>query len=231
MYYIVYKTTCTINNKIYIGVHKTEDPYNFDGYYGNGISLSNMHFARFPKYPFHYAFNKYGKDNFTRETIAIFDNGDDAFALEAEIVNPAFINSDDNYNIALGGSRNQTTKGKIYVFNCKGEFIEEFECCLDAVKPYNVSDKSIRESANKKVSRKGFLFSWTREINIAEYYIYPKYRTYYLYDKNKNLVKEFNNREEMKDFFNSIGNINNLDRAMKRGYLYYGYYIRRQKWV
>lgn len=35
MKYIVYKTTCLINNKIYIGVHKTEklNRYSLDGIY------------------------------------------------------------------------------------------------------------------------------------------------------------------------------------------------------
>nr|DAM35509.1 MAG TPA: GIY-YIG nuclease superfamily protein [Bacteriophage sp.] len=32
--WIVYCTTCTINNKIYIGVHKTVNPEVFDGYLG-----------------------------------------------------------------------------------------------------------------------------------------------------------------------------------------------------
>ncbi len=33
MNYIVYKTTCLVNNKIYVGVHRTEDPNIFDGYF------------------------------------------------------------------------------------------------------------------------------------------------------------------------------------------------------
>ena len=37
MKYIVYLTTNTANKKIYIGVHRTETPYDFDGYLGNGI--------------------------------------------------------------------------------------------------------------------------------------------------------------------------------------------------
>lgn len=32
MKYIVYRTTCLINNKIYVGVHHTDDPNIFDGY-------------------------------------------------------------------------------------------------------------------------------------------------------------------------------------------------------
>ena len=32
MKYIVYKTTCLVNNKIYIGVHQTYNPDIFDGF-------------------------------------------------------------------------------------------------------------------------------------------------------------------------------------------------------
>lgn len=39
MKYIVYCTTCTKNGKIYIGVHKTENPEVFDGYIGNGLKI------------------------------------------------------------------------------------------------------------------------------------------------------------------------------------------------
>lgn len=37
MKYIVYRTTCLINNKIYVGVHHTDDPNIFDGYLGRGL--------------------------------------------------------------------------------------------------------------------------------------------------------------------------------------------------
>ena len=43
MKYIVYCTTCTKNGKIYIGVHKTENPEVFDGYIGNGLKIGYMY--------------------------------------------------------------------------------------------------------------------------------------------------------------------------------------------
>ena len=48
MYFILYETTNLINNKKYIGVHKTIDLN--DGYLGSGIYLRN-------------AIKKYGKEN------------------------------------------------------------------------------------------------------------------------------------------------------------------------
>lgn len=37
MKYIVYKTTCLVNSKIYIGYHRTSNPEVFDGYLGCGL--------------------------------------------------------------------------------------------------------------------------------------------------------------------------------------------------
>lgn len=50
--YIIYQTTNILNNKIYIGMHKTSDLN--DKYLGSG-KLLNL------------AIQKYGRDNFTRK--------------------------------------------------------------------------------------------------------------------------------------------------------------------
>jgi hypothetical protein len=39
MKYIVYLTTNLVNKKIYVGVHETETPYEFDGYLGDGVTV------------------------------------------------------------------------------------------------------------------------------------------------------------------------------------------------
>ena len=89
--FIVYKTTCLINNKIYIGVHETKDPNIFDGYIGNSINIYNHRWALdHPKFPFHYAVIKYGVHNFKRETLFQFNNRKEAYDKEAEIVKDIF---------------------------------------------------------------------------------------------------------------------------------------------
>lgn len=91
---IVYKTTNLINNKIYIGVHSTDNLD--DGYIGSG-----RYFLK--------AVNKHGYSNFKKEIIQDFKFLTDALNLEKYIVNEDFIKREDNYNLALGG--NQGAKG------------------------------------------------------------------------------------------------------------------------
>ncbi len=55
--YIIYKTTCLVNNKIYVGKHQQETS-GFDGYFGSGIILVN-------------SILKHGKENFIRETLEL----------------------------------------------------------------------------------------------------------------------------------------------------------------
>ena len=76
MYYIVYKTTNLKTGYIYVGVHRTNDLD--DGYLGSGKKLKK-------------AVEFHGAENFKRETLFTFDNEEDMFAKEAEIVNKAFV--------------------------------------------------------------------------------------------------------------------------------------------
>lgn len=88
-YYIIYKITNLLNDKIYVGFHKTEDIY--DDYMGSGKLIKE-------------AITEFGVQIFKKDIIAIFDNKDDAEALEAEIVNKDFVLRDDTYNLSIGGN-------------------------------------------------------------------------------------------------------------------------------
>lgn len=88
MYHFIYKTTNLVNGKIYIGKHssKTLD----DNYLGSGVVLQK-------------AILKYGRENFKREILELFDTSDEALIRESEIVTKEFINRPDVYNAKPGG--------------------------------------------------------------------------------------------------------------------------------
>jgi len=89
MKYIVYQITNNINGKIYIGSHKTNDIN--DRYMGSGKYLKR-------------ALDKHGVDNFTKKILFVFDNPDDMYNKEAELVNEDFLSEENTYNLKLGGS-------------------------------------------------------------------------------------------------------------------------------
>jgi len=88
IYYIVYQTTNQVNGKIYIGAHKTTDLD--DGYIGSGKYLRR-------------SIDKHGVENFTREILFLFDNREEMYQKEKELVNEEFLERDDVYNLTIGG--------------------------------------------------------------------------------------------------------------------------------
>jgi group I intron endonuclease len=88
MFFTVYKILNLINGKIYVGTHITNRLY--DGYMGSGTIIKR-------------AINKHGVEAFYKDILYIFDNAQDMYDREAEIVNEAFVADPNTYNIKLGG--------------------------------------------------------------------------------------------------------------------------------
>lgn len=89
MFYIIYRVTNKINGKVYIGCHKTTDLD--DGYMGSGTYLKR-------------SIKKHGIGNFEKRILFIYDNPDEMFAKEAELVDEDFLLESNTYNIKLGGN-------------------------------------------------------------------------------------------------------------------------------
>jgi group I intron endonuclease len=102
MFHFIYKTTNNINNKYYYGVHSTTNIN--DGYLGSGDQLKR-------------AIKKYGKENFSREIISLFDTRNKALLYEKELININIINDDKSYNICEGGGSPPIRNGVVAVKN------------------------------------------------------------------------------------------------------------------
>ena len=87
--YIIYRTTNTVNNKEYTGAHSTKD-LNSDKYLGSGMRLKR-------------AIKKYGEDKFIRKILYEYDNREETYAKEKEIVTQEYVDRPDTYNLKVGG--------------------------------------------------------------------------------------------------------------------------------
>jgi hypothetical protein len=88
MFYYLYKITNLVNNKIYVGVHKTHDMN--DGYMGSGKVIKR-------------AIEKYGTGNFRKDILEAFQDAKSMYAREKELVTEEFLSREDVYNLRRGG--------------------------------------------------------------------------------------------------------------------------------
>lgn len=180
MKWIVYQTINVLNNKIYVGVHKTENPDLFDGYIGCSVIITHPSSYANPETPFQYAVKKYGPSKFKRTILKVFNDPESAFNMEAEIVNRDFIKRKDTYNIHLGGLGGRIGR-PINQFDFDGKLIKTWELIQDAADFYYCDWMSIYYSYEYKVSRKGFYWSYDSKINISEW-VNAKATPVYKYD-------------------------------------------------
>ena len=85
----LYKTTCIITGRYYIGMHSTSNID--DGYMGSGLRLRR-------------SIRKYGVDNHVKEILEFFDTREELAIREKEIVNFELIKEDMCMNLVAGGN-------------------------------------------------------------------------------------------------------------------------------
>jgi len=87
-YFIIYKTTCLITNKFYVGMHKTTNLQ--DGYLGSGKILKR-------------SLKKHGVKNHVFEILEYLPDFDSLVKREREIVNETLISDPSCMNLKIGG--------------------------------------------------------------------------------------------------------------------------------
>jgi alkylhydroperoxidase/carboxymuconolactone decarboxylase family protein YurZ len=96
-FHILYRTTCAITDRYYIGIHSTDKIE--DGYLGSGIHLTR-------------SLKKHGRVNHTRVILEILDNRDLLKKREAEVVTDDLVKNDVLcMNLIKGGNANDREFG------------------------------------------------------------------------------------------------------------------------
>jgi len=140
--YKVYQTTNLVNQKTYIGVHKCSGRCQKNGecqYYGSGTSILR-------------ALKKYGRDNFKREILKVFDDKTTALKYEAKVVNEQFVNRPDTYNMTVGGSMPPRH------YSHTEEAKEKIRASFDETRRRKLSETAKKNMANRMASG-----GWTKE--------------------------------------------------------------------
>lgn len=200
MYWIVYQTINIVNNKIYVGVHKTKDPDTFDGYIGNGIYINQPNTYIYGKTKFECAVKKYGPKNFKRTVLCVYNNEEEAYLEEARIVNESFLKRSDVYNMILGGKIPPEVHPikEVHQYDLNGNYIKSFKSFIEASKEINRQQSSISDACGSNTSCGGFY--WSKEkvekLNLSNYASTQTKKVLYQYSIDGDYLGSFNSTRE-----------------------------------
>ena len=135
MYYYLYTITNVINNKIYVGIHRTKSLY--DGYMGSGKLLTR-------------AMQKHGVHNFRKTIEEFFNTESEMVSREEQIVTDEFVAREDTYNIMPGGRfGSKERNGLTFEGHCHTQEVKEKLRQLSTGKTHS-------DSTKKKISENNF---------------------------------------------------------------------------
>lgn len=151
LHHYIYKTTCRVTGKFYVGMHSTDDLN--DGYLGSGKILG-------------YSIAKNGKENHNKEILEHCQSREALKLREMEIVNEAMLANPLNINLKYGGEGggriwNQDHAEKLRKTGCwaRGKQIREFG--------QHPNSLEARRSSSLK-SRPEHRYDWTGKKHSAE---------------------------------------------------------------
>lgn len=222
MKYIVYltknkKSKINGNERIYIGVHKTENPNIFDGYIGDGVNIRQFCSFKYPKTPFQYAVKKYGVDSFERTVLYVFDTAQEAYQKELEIVDSNFINLSHTYNMY------NNHKKILYQFDLNGKLIKKWTD-EDYSKFYGYPRIKFNNASKNKYAFLNSYWSSHSVIDVNRYSNKYVFNSVYLYNQDGKLLMEFDNKNECSEYLKI--SIKEIQEAIKNQTLIYNkYYI------
>ena len=139
-YHYIYKTTCNVNGKYYIGMHSTDNLE--DGYMGSGKRLWN-------------SINYHGKETHVKEILEYCKSREELVNLEKKIVNEQLINEELCMNLKLGGDGGWHENAKK---------THQLKLTEDIIYKQNYSKKISEANKNQYVSgrrERNYFYDWS----------------------------------------------------------------------
>jgi group I intron endonuclease len=161
-YHYIYKTTCLITNKYYIGMHSTDNLE--DGYQGSGTILAR-------------SIRRHGRENHQTEILEFLPSRKDLRKREARLINEQLLKDKMCMNLVLGGSGGCTPESQFKRSSAGGKkaakIIEELKKNPEWVKnkSTNISKglkKAIEENRFKPPSFEGLSHSKETKQKMSE---------------------------------------------------------------
>lgn len=194
----IYKVTCLINNKIYIGQTSRTIQYRWEQHIRNSRKKNNLEY----KNKFHRALRKYGKDNFKiEELISAVTRTEKQLKESLNFLESYYIQEFDcykhGYNSSWGGDfnpmwgirgENHPSSLKINQYSLEGKFIKTWSSLREAGNFYKVAPSNIGRVCNCKnirnITCKGFIWKY--------YSDFPNKNDYHLTETDLYYMKKDN---------------------------------------
>ena len=202
MKYVVYvaeNTKCQINgvNRIYIGVHKTDNIIFPGRYIGDGVFADRASSFMYPKSPLQCAVKKYGVDAF--KTTALFESeyAEVAYKYYDQLVTDDFLKQTFVYNFYL-----DYRHIPLYQYDLYGNLVKTWADPVEASEFYGYSVNKFLWAVQYKDEFLESYWSWYSILHTREYKKRKAHHTIYLYSLEGKLMRELPSEEETAKFFN-----------------------------
>ena len=154
-YHFIYKTTCDINGKYYIGMHSTDNLD--DGYLGSGKRLWS-------------SIKYHGKENFRKEILQFCIDREELKKIEREIVTEELISEELCMNIQKGGGGRFIDYHHMMKVSKSGNkvFLEKMKDPVFREKFSKNKSESNRKQYNEGKREKKYFYDWTGKKHTEE---------------------------------------------------------------
>lgn len=152
-YHYLYKITNDINDKVYYGIHSTDNLN--DGYFGSGKFLKK-------------AIKRYGKDHFKKTILTFCNSREQTNILEAHIVNQELLESGLTYNLKIGGDNVLMPNSYIKANESIRKQIVQLETgkVFESISQAKV--KSIGDCIGKGYTSRGYHYAFLKDVPTKE---------------------------------------------------------------